>query len=90
MRPSLGVSKPASMRSNVVLPQPDGQQREEFALRNFQGKRFDCGDGTEALADRLETDQRCSSACPWSAPPPAIDSPFAAHTLAARAGRSTR
>ena len=24
MRPSVGVSKPASMRSNVVLPQPDG------------------------------------------------------------------
>ena len=24
MRPSLGVSKPASMRSSVVLPQPDG------------------------------------------------------------------
>ena len=39
------------------------EQREEFALRNFQGKRFDCGDGTEALADRLEADQRCSSAC---------------------------
>ncbi len=24
MRPSVGVSKPASMRSSVVLPQPDG------------------------------------------------------------------
>ncbi len=27
MRPSLGVSKPASMRRRVVLPQPDGPRR---------------------------------------------------------------
>ena len=27
MRPSVGVSKPASIRSRVVLPQPDGPSR---------------------------------------------------------------
>jgi hypothetical protein len=29
MRPSVGVSKPASMRSRVVLPQPDGPSRQK-------------------------------------------------------------
>ncbi len=27
IRPSVGASKPASMRSSVVLPQPDGPSR---------------------------------------------------------------
>ena len=39
------------------------EQREEFALRNIEGKRLDRGDGAEALADRLEAHQRCFSAC---------------------------
>ena len=31
--PSLGVSRPASMRSNVVLPQPDGPSSEKNSPR---------------------------------------------------------
>ena len=31
MRPELGVSKPASMRSSVVLPQPDEPSRAKIS-----------------------------------------------------------
>src|SRR3546814_133417 len=32
MRPSVGISNPASMRSNVVLPQPEGPRRAKNSL----------------------------------------------------------
>ena len=33
MVPDVGVSKPASMRSSVVLPQPDGPSSEKNSPR---------------------------------------------------------
>src|SRR5262245_7626742 len=91
MRPSLGVSKPASIRSNVVLPQPDGPS----SAKNSPWAMSKLSASTAATAPKrlLTASKRISGALPpvlWSAPPVAIDSPFAAHTLAARADRSTR
>src|SRR5262245_46060777 len=91
MRPSLGVSKPASIRSNVVLPQPDGPS----SAKNSPCPISKVSVSTAATAPKrlLTASKRISGAlppAPWSAPPVAIDSPFAAHTLAARTGRSTR
>mgnify|MGYP003694365039 CR=1 FL=1 len=34
MWPSVGTSRPASMRSNVVLPQPEGPSRREELSRH--------------------------------------------------------
>ena len=31
--PAVGASKPASMRSNVVLPQPDAPSRQKISPR---------------------------------------------------------
>src|SRR5215510_8103498 len=91
MRPALGVSKPASIRSNVVLPQPDGPS----SAKNSPLAISKVSVSTAATAPKclLTASKRIRDAlpsAPWSAPAVAIDSPFAAHTLAAHADRSTR
>ena len=56
-RPSSGSSKPAIMRSEVVLPQPDGpEQREELAARDLDRDVVDRGHVAEPLRDAVEAD----------------------------------
>ena len=50
MYPSSGCSKPASMRSVVVLPQPDGPSRDRNSPRSdLEVDVVDGGDGSEVL-----------------------------------------
>jgi hypothetical protein len=53
--PSVGVSKPASMRISVVLPQPEGaEQRKELALVDVELRLSIGGEVAEPLGDVLE------------------------------------
>ena len=48
--PELGVSRPATIRSVVVLPQPDGpEQREERAARHVEVELADGVEGAVVL-----------------------------------------
>src|SRR4028119_335360 len=40
MRPSLGVSKPASIRMSVVLPQPEGPSRQKNSPSKMSSVRW--------------------------------------------------
>ncbi len=57
-RPAVGVSKPAIIRSTVVLPEPDGPEHgEELAVADLEVDRVDRHDvlaaGTAAAAEHL-------------------------------------
>src|SRR5215813_7522664 len=80
MRPSVGVSKPASIRNSVVLPQPEGPS---------SAKNSSCPISSESVStattepNRLVTASKRTSGCfsfvagPCPAlPPSAIESPF--------------
>ena len=77
IRPLVGRSKPAIMRSVVVFPQPDGpSMREELARRHVEVDAVDGDDVVELLAQLLEPDlalsirppvQRCDASA--SSPP---------------------
>ena len=59
MRPSSGVSKPASIRSSVVLPQPDGPSSAKNSLRLMSSeKSVDRRVLAETFGNALEPDQR--------------------------------
>ncbi len=59
MRPSLGASKPASMRSSVVLPQPDGPS----SAKNSPCRMSSVSASTATTAPkRLLTASNCTSA----------------------------
>ena len=59
MRPSSGVSKPASMRSSVVLPQPDGPSSAKNSLRrDIERDIVDGGEAAETLGHAFEAHQR--------------------------------
>ena len=54
-RPEVGCSSPATIRSVVVLPHPDGpEQREEAAPGHHQVELVDGREGPELLGDGLE------------------------------------
>src|SRR5215813_3176921 len=88
MRPSVGVSNPASIRNNVVLPQPEGPS---------SAKNSSCPISSESAStaatepNRLVTASKRTSGCfsfvagPCAAlPPSAIESPFRGITLPGR------
>ncbi len=53
--PEVGVSNPPSMRSSVVLPQPEApKQAEYFALVDFQADIVDRLEVAEGFADALD------------------------------------
>ena len=55
--PSSGCSKPAIIRSDVVLPQPDGPSSERNSpLRTWKVDAVDRRQRAEALGDRAELD----------------------------------
>ncbi len=55
MRPLSGRSKPAIMRSVVVLPQPLGaEQGDDLALAHLEGDVVHRGDRAEAPGDVLK------------------------------------
>ena len=59
MVPLVGVSKPASMRSRVDLPQPDGPSRAKNSLViNFQGEIVDGGKIPKPFGNIPEFDNR--------------------------------
>ena len=58
MRPESGFSKPAIIRSVVVLPQPDApEQRVELAGRDVEVDARDGGDPVERLDQLLQPDR---------------------------------
>ena len=60
--PSLGSSKPAIMRSVVVLPQPDGPSIvKNWPLRDVEVHAAHGGEVAEALGDRAQADARRST-----------------------------
>ncbi len=57
IRPSSGRSKPAIIRSVVVLPEPDGpEQREELAARDVEVDAVDGGDVAVPLPQADDAD----------------------------------
>ena len=57
MRPSVGDSKPAIIRSVVVLPQPEGPSMEKNSPPAMaKSARCDRHEGAEPLADLVEDD----------------------------------
>ena len=57
MRPESGFSKPAIIRSVVVLPQPDApEQREELARRDVEVDAVDGGHAVERLDQLMQPD----------------------------------
>ncbi len=57
--PSVGSSKPAIIRSVVVLPQPDGpEQREELARLHLEVDVVDRDEIPEPLGDAAQDDVR--------------------------------
>ena len=62
--PAVGVSKPASIISVVVLPEPDGpEQRQELAALDVEIEVVDdARDAVVGLADADEADDRTSAA----------------------------
>ena len=58
-RPAVGRSKPATMRSSVVLPHPDGpEHRHELALPERQADVVERHHRAEAVGDVLDGDGR--------------------------------
>ena len=68
--PSVGVSKPASMRSSVVLPQPDGPSSAKNS-RSWMSSdsRSTAAKSAEPLAHRLEPHQRARAGLGLGATP---------------------
>ena len=65
----MGCSKPASMRSVVVLPHPDGpEQGEELARLDLEVDAVDGGDAVELLAepDIEIAPPPCRRGAPWA------------------------
>ena len=59
MRPSLGVSKPASMRSSVVLPQPDGPSSAKNSFSRMSSETPSTRrHRAETLGDAIDAEQR--------------------------------
>ena len=60
MRPASFCSRPAIIRSVVVLPQPDGPEQRQRGGRRRTVERHavDGAHGAEALADLLDADRR--------------------------------
>ena len=62
--PAVGSSSPATIRSVVVLPQPDGpEQREEPALLDHQVEVVDRGEAAEPLGDADVSVRSAPAAC---------------------------
>jgi hypothetical protein len=57
IRPESGRSKPAIIRSVVVLPQPDGPRAEELAVGDVDGDVLDGVVSAEALGHVLKGDR---------------------------------
>ena len=58
MLPAVGSSKPATMRSTVVLPQPDGPRKETNSpAPDIEVEVLDHGGGAEGLADMLDAEE---------------------------------
>ena len=56
--PAVGSSKPAIIRSTVVLPEPDGPQHgEELAVGDLEVDAGDRLDGAERLAQSEQLDR---------------------------------
>ena len=63
MLPEVGSSKPATMRSTVVLPQPDGPRKETNSpALDVEVEILDDGVVGEGLADAFDAEER---ARPW-------------------------
>ena len=76
MRPSSGVSKPASMRSSVVLPQPEGpSSAKNSPFENIERELVDRDNGAEAFGDPLEAHQRAAASRAAAANRPRLDCP---------------
>src|SRR4029453_6704219 len=91
MRPSVGVSKPASMRNSVVLPHPDGPSSAKNSACAMSSVRAPTAvTAPKCLLTASKRTTSCVSALVFAASPSAIDSSFRARTLAGRADRSTR
>ena len=59
IRPALGCAKPASIRSSVVLPQPEAPTSANISpLKISECHVVDRGDAREGLADALDDDLR--------------------------------
>ena len=58
MLPAVGSSKPATMRSTVVLPQPDGPRKETNSPgADIEVEVLHDGGGAEGLADVLDAEE---------------------------------
>src|SRR5262245_15104500 len=91
MRPSVGVSKPASMRNSVVLPHPDGPSSAKNSPRAMSSVRASTAvTAPKRLLTASKRTSGCVSALVFAASPSAIDSSFRARTLAGRDDTSTR
>ena len=65
MLPAVGSSKPATMRSTVVLPQPDGPRKETNSPRvDVEVEVLHDGGCAEGLLDVLDAEERFR---PWFA-----------------------
>ena len=73
IRPDVGCSNPASMRSSVVLPQPDPPSSENsLPLCNVERDVVDGLEGAERLGNSLDPDEWCrgyTGICCGHAPP---------------------
>jgi len=58
MRPSSGVSKPASIRNSVVLPQPLGPSSAKNSAADVERQPVDRPEGAEPFRHRLDAQQR--------------------------------
>ena len=67
--PSSGDSRPARMRSSVVLPQPLGPSRLKNAPDgDLEVNDVECGDGTEPLGDAADLDRAAGAGVGRSQP----------------------
>ena len=74
MRPAVGSSKPAIIRSVVVLPGPGrAEHREELAVADVEVDAVDRDDVAVALLDALEPDRDPGGPAPRIAAAPGVD-----------------